>query len=152
DLMMRLIDLCRTKTLDDILELTDVVERIELYRKHEELARRQIEKCSRIEAKTLISDFRSEETIYAGNRFTRYALYPQTNLSIQIMWGREKKNIVIALGKSIFNKTSKLNIGAIALAFEGGGHEGAGTCQVPEDKVDETLHEILQHINEVEAL
>ncbi|MCL1818607.1 MAG: exopolyphosphatase [Spirochaetaceae bacterium] len=152
DLMMRLIELCRTKDLDDILELPDVVERIQLYLKHEELARRQIQKCSRIEEKTLISDFRGEETIYAGNRFIRYALYPETNLSIQVMWGREKKNIVIALGKSIFNKTSKLNIGAIALAFEGGGHEGAGTCQVPADKADETLQEILQHVREVETL
>ena len=151
DLMMRLIGLCRTKELDDILELPDVVERIALYRKHEDLSRRQLQKCSRIQDQVLIIDFRSEENIYAGNRFTRYALYPETNLSIQIMWGRDKKNTVIAMGKSIFNKTSKVNIGELTLGFEGGGHEGAGTCQVPNDRTDEILAEILERIRKVEA-
>jgi nanoRNase/pAp phosphatase (c-di-AMP/oligoRNAs hydrolase) len=149
--MMRLIDLCRTKELDDILELPDVVERIELYRKHETLARRQMERCSRIEGQILIIDLRGEDTIYAGNRFTRYALYPETNLSVQIMWGRDKKNTVIAMGKSIFNKTSKVNIGVLTLGFKGGGHEGAGTCQVDNDKADEALQEILERIRKAEA-
>ena len=151
ELMMRLIELCRTKELDEILELPDVVERIALYHKHEELSRRQLEKCSRIQDKILIIDFRQEESIYAGNRFTRYALYPETNLSIQIMWGREKKNTVIAMGKSIFNKSSKVNIGELALGFAGGGHEGAGTCQVSNEKADETLAEILEYIRKAEA-
>jgi nanoRNase/pAp phosphatase (c-di-AMP/oligoRNAs hydrolase) len=151
DLMMRLIELCRTKELDDILELPDVSERIQLYRKHEELARRQIEKCSRIEDSVLVIDLRNEETIYAGNRFTRYALYPETNLSIQIMWGREKKNTVFALGRSIFNKTSNVNIGELTLGFKGGGHEGAGTCQVDNDKAEETLAELLRRIREAES-
>ncbi|MDR3200625.1 MAG: exopolyphosphatase [Spirochaetales bacterium] len=151
DLMMQLVDLCRTKDLDDILRLPDVEERIELYRKHEELSCRQIEKCSRIEGKTLIIDFLDEETIYAGNRFIRYALYPQTNLSIQIMWGRDKKNTVIAMGKSIFDRTSKINIGELALSYAGGGHAGAGTCQVDNDKVEVTLAEILRRIHEAET-
>jgi nanoRNase/pAp phosphatase (c-di-AMP/oligoRNAs hydrolase) len=151
DLMMRLIDLCRTKEIDDILELPDVMERINLYHKHEELARRQLAQCSRIEGDVLIIDLRGEETIYAGNRFTRYALYPQTNLSIQIMWGRDKKNTVIAMGRSIFNKTSRVNIGALTLGFEGGGHEGAGTCQVDNGKADEALQEILRRIRKAES-
>jgi nanoRNase/pAp phosphatase (c-di-AMP/oligoRNAs hydrolase) len=151
DLMMRLIELCRTKELDEILELPDVGERIQLYRKHEELARRQLERCSRIEDQVLIIDLRNEETIYAGNRFTRYALYPETNLSIQVMWGRDKKNTVFALGKSIFNKTSKVNIGELTLGFEGGGHEGAGTCQVANEKAEQTLAELLGRIRKTEA-
>lgn len=151
DLMMRLIDLCSTKGIDDILELPDVKERINLYHKHEDLARRQLAKCSRIEGDVLIIDLREEKTIYVGNRFTRYALYPETNLSIQIMWGREKKNTVIAMGKSIFNKTSRVNIGALTLGFEGGGHAGAGTCQVDNDKADEALREILGRIRKAES-
>jgi nanoRNase/pAp phosphatase (c-di-AMP/oligoRNAs hydrolase) len=151
DLMMQLIDLCRTKELDDILELPDVIERINLYRKHDELSRRQIENCSRIEDEVLIIDLRNEETIYAGNRFTRYALYPETNLSIQIMWGRNKQNTVIAMGRSIFNKTSTVNIGELTLGFEGGGHEGAGTCQVANDKADETLAVIMDRVRKAKA-
>jgi nanoRNase/pAp phosphatase (c-di-AMP/oligoRNAs hydrolase) len=149
--MMRLIDLCRTREIDDILELPDVRERIDLYHKHEELARRQLAKCSRIEDNVLIIDLREEPTIYVGNRFTRYALYPETNLSIQIMWGREKKNTVIAMGKSIFNKTSRVNIGELTLGFEGGGHAGAGTCQVDNEGADEALRKILERIRKAEA-
>jgi nanoRNase/pAp phosphatase (c-di-AMP/oligoRNAs hydrolase) len=67
------------------------------------------------------------------------------------MWGREKKNTVIAMGKSIFNKTSRVNIGALTLGFEGGGHAGAGTCQIANDKADEALQEILRRIREAEA-
>ena len=67
------------------------------------------------------------------------------------MWGREKKNTVIAMGKSIFNKTSKVNIGELTLGFEGGGHEGAGTCQVPNDEADEALKVILERIGKAEA-
>ncbi|MDR1933018.1 MAG: exopolyphosphatase [Spirochaetales bacterium] len=152
NLMMKLVDLCETEELDKILELPDVQERILLYRKHEELSRRQIQRCCRIEDKALIIDLRGEETIYAGNRFTRYALYPETNLSIQIMWGRDKKNTVIAIGKSIFNRTSKVNIGALTLDYKGGGHAGAGTCQVSNDQADGILKELLKRIRESEAV
>jgi len=54
------------------------------------------------------------------------------------------------MGKSIFNKTSRVNIGEITLGFKGGGHQGAGTCQVAKDKADETLEKILQRIREAE--
>jgi nanoRNase/pAp phosphatase (c-di-AMP/oligoRNAs hydrolase) len=151
DLMMRLIEVCRTKEIDDILELPDVKERIDLYHRHEDLARRQLARCSRIVDGVLIIDLRGEQTIYAGNRFTRYALYPQTNISIQVMWGRDKKNTVIAMGKSIFNKTSRVNIGALTLGFEGGGHIGAGTCQVDNEGADGALQEILKRIREAEG-
>jgi nanoRNase/pAp phosphatase (c-di-AMP/oligoRNAs hydrolase) len=148
DLMMRLMELCRTEPPDKILTLPDVVERIELYREHDDLARGQLKRCSRIDGEILITDFRQEETIYTGNRFTRYALYPETNISIQIMWGRNKKNTVIALGKSIFNKTARVNIGAVTLDFNGGGHENAGTCQVDNDKTDKVVEELLRRLRE----
>ena len=147
DLMMKLVDLCRKKTLDEILVFPDIQERIALYRNHEPLVRRQLEKCSRVDGKILITDLRNVDTIYVENRFLRYALYPQINISIQIMWGRNRQNTVFALGRSIFNKTSKVNIGSLILGFEGGGHEGAGACQVDNDKVDESLAEIVKRIH-----
>jgi nanoRNase/pAp phosphatase (c-di-AMP/oligoRNAs hydrolase) len=149
ELMMDLIDHCRKKTIDEILFLPDVMERIDMYRKHAEPYRRQIERCSREYGNVLVTDFREEATLYIGNRFIRYALYPDTNISLQIMPGLNRQNTVITLGKSIFNKTSRVNIGELLLDFSGGGHENAGTCQVENDRADEILGQIVERTREV---
>ena len=67
-------------------------------------------------------DLRKEVTSLAGNRFMVYALFPECNISMHVMWGKQKQNTVFAIGKSIFNRTSKINIGDLALQYGGGGH------------------------------
>lgn len=94
----------------------------------------------------VVLDLRKEETIYAGNRFTVYALYPQCNISIHAMWGLKKQNTVFATGKSILDRSSKTNVGELMLAYGGGGHEAAGTCQVDNDKADGVLQELIARI------
>lgn len=148
DLMMNLIDHCRALRINEILVLPDVLERIELYHQHIEPSRRQIHEVSRVEGNVLITDLRQVETIYVGNRFLRYALYPQTNISAQVMWGLNRQNTVISLGKSIFDKSSQVNIGAIMLEYGGGGHMAAGTCQVENHRADQILEEIVTRIRE----
>jgi len=96
-----------------------------------------------------VIDLRQEETIFAVNRFMVYALYPQTNISIHVMWGVQKQNTVCAVGKSITNRSSKVNIGAMMLANGGGGHENAGTCQVANERADAVLQELVARINAV---
>ena len=93
------------------------------------------------------SDIRDEEVIYAGNRFTVYALFPDCDVSALVMWGLKKQNTVLAIGKSILDRSSKTNVGELALSYGGGGHEAAGTCQVDNDKADATLKEIIAKIN-----
>jgi len=75
-----------------------------------------------------VLDLREEELIFVGNRFMIYALFPETNISINIMWGVNKSNTVFATGKSIINRSSNTNIGALMLKYGGGGHFNAGTC------------------------
>jgi len=148
-LMMDLIDYCREKTdIEEILAHPDVAERVALYREHAAPFEQQLRRCSTIDAKTIILDIRPEETIYVGNRFMIYALYPDTNVSMHIMWGREKKNTVFALGKSILNKSSKANIGKLMLEHGGGGHVAAGTCQVANDRADVVRTALLQKLAE----
>ncbi|MFQ3620327.1 MAG: exopolyphosphatase [Spirochaetales bacterium] len=149
-LMMDLIEACRILSIDEVLALPDVQERITLYQEQASLYRKQLEKVSRTEGKVLISDLRSEEIIYVGNRFLRYAIYPETNLSIQIMWGLQKQNTVISIGKSIFNRTSPVHVGALLLRYGGGGHVNAGTCQVPNEEADRILEEILLTVHKME--
>jgi nanoRNase/pAp phosphatase (c-di-AMP/oligoRNAs hydrolase) len=91
-------------------------------------------------------DLRNEETIFAGNRFMIYALFPQCNISIHILWGKNKQNTVFACGKSILNKTSKTDIGQLMLKHGGGGHHAAGTCQITNLKADEVLQELVEKI------
>lgn len=141
-LMMDLIDYCREYTIEEILELQDVRERVDLYREHEKLFKEQMQKCSHVAANVLVVDLRGEETIYAGNRFLKYALYPDTNISVQVLWGFKKQNTVITVGKSIFNRSSEANVGDLMLEYGGGGHKSAGTCQVDNEKADDAVQEI----------
>jgi nanoRNase/pAp phosphatase (c-di-AMP/oligoRNAs hydrolase) len=146
-LMMDLIDYCRNHSIDQILELPDVKERIDLYFAHEERFKEQLRRCSRVRKNLVVLDLRNEETIYVGNRFMIYALYPACNISIHVLWGLKQQNTVFAVGKSILNRSSKTNIGALMLSFDGGGHENAGTCQLPNDKAEQILEELAERIN-----
>ena len=100
--------------------------------KHAVLAKQQIQRCSTVHGDLVVLDLRDEEPIYAVNRFMIYALYPSCNISIHMMWGLKKQNTVFAIGKSIINRSSVINIGELCLTYGGGGHQNAGTCQVGE--------------------
>jgi nanoRNase/pAp phosphatase (c-di-AMP/oligoRNAs hydrolase) len=144
-LMMLLIDACiQLQTVDEILELTDVVERAELYRDSSAMFLEQLRRISHVEGDVVIVDLRGEDTIYAGNRFMIYALYPEARVSIHIIWGRQKLNTVFACGKSIIDRTSPVNVGEVMLHYGGGGHLAAGTCQVPHEDSERVLREITE--------
>ncbi len=142
-LMMDLIDYCRSHTIAQILELPDVKERVELYTQHAELFVDQLKRCATVRGNVVVLDLRKEETIYAGNRFMIYALYPDTNVSIHVLWGLKQQNTVLACGKSILNRSSKTDIGPLMLQYGGGGHQAAGTCQVDNDRAEEVLETIV---------
>lgn len=145
-LMMDLIDYCRNHRIEDILQLPDVKERVDLYFEHEEPFKEQLRRCSTVYKNLVVLDLRDEETIYVGNRFMIYALYPECNISIHVLWGLKQQNTVFATGKSILNRTSKTNIGPLMLQYGGGGHENAGTCQVPNDRAAQTLQDLIEKI------
>lgn len=147
-LMMQLIDYCRDHhSIEEILNLPDVKERLDIYEAHRLKARQQIERCSSIKKNFIVLDLRDEDTIWATNRFTIYALFPQCNISVHVMWGKDQQNTVFAVGKSILNRTSKTHVGSLMLKYGGGGHESAGTCQIDNDDADRVLEELIQQIN-----
>lgn len=148
ELMMNLIDYCKDHSIYEILELPDVKERVELYFDHEDKFEDQIRRCCKVYKNLAVLDLRNEEVIYAGNRFMIYALFPDTNISIHVLWGKDKQNTVFATGKSIVNRTSKTNIGELMLKYGGGGHENAGTCQVDNNEAEKVLEVLIQKINE----
>jgi nanoRNase/pAp phosphatase (c-di-AMP/oligoRNAs hydrolase) len=146
-LMMALIDACRNHDIDQIMQLPDVKERSEMYFAHQDKFKAQLERCSTVHGNLVVLDLRDEEVIFAGNRFMIYALYPQTNISIHVLWGLKQQNTVFATGKSILNRTSNTNVGELMLEYGGGGHANAGTCQVENDKATQVLQELVARIN-----
>jgi len=145
-LMMSLIECCRYYSISDILKLDDVIERIDLYKDHEENAKAQIKRCATVHGNLVVLDLREEEIIYAVNRFMIYALFPEANISMHVMWGLKKQNTVFAIGKSILNQSSNTNIGELCLSYQGGGHFKAGTCQVENAEADASLVTIIKKI------
>jgi nanoRNase/pAp phosphatase (c-di-AMP/oligoRNAs hydrolase) len=146
-LMMDLIQYCRNHNIDEILALPDVKERVELYFEQAEKAKAQILRCTKVYNNLVVLDLRNEETIWATNRFTIYAMFPQTNISIHLLWGVQKQNTVFATGKSILDRSSKTNVGELMLQYGGGGHHAAGTCQVDNDQAEATLQALISRIN-----
>ena len=145
--MMDLIDYCRNHNIDEIMQLPDVKERSDMYFEHDTKFKEQIKRCSKVYGKLVVLDLRYEEIIYAGNRFVIYALYPECNISIHILWGLKQQNTVFATGKSILDRSSKTNVGELMLQYGGGGHLNAGTCQVENDKAESVLKELIAKIN-----
>ena len=146
-LMMDLIKYCRNHNIKEILSLPDVRERVDLYFEQKQKAGEQIQRCATVHGNLLVLDLRNEETIWATNRFLIYALFPETNISIHVMWGVQKQNTVFATGKSILDRSSKTNVGELMLKYGGGGHQAAGTCQIANDQADETLQALIKQIN-----
>lgn len=146
-LMMDLIEQCTTLSIEEILALPDVQERVKLFQEHAALAKQQIQRCSTVHGKLVVLDLRKEETIYAVNRFMIYALYPSCQISIHVMWGVKQQNTVFAIGKSILNRNSPVNIGELCLAYGGGGHQNAGTCQVANKEANAKLNEIIEKVS-----
>jgi nanoRNase/pAp phosphatase (c-di-AMP/oligoRNAs hydrolase) len=128
-LMMQLIDCCRDMPIEDILALPDVKERVDLFFAQHEQFRAQIARVAQVHGPLVVLDLRNEDTIHAGNRFVVYAMFPQCNISMHVMWGREKANTVYTVGKSIFDRSSPVDVGSLMLQHGGGGHAAAGTCQ-----------------------
>ena len=147
DLMMELISYCMDHTIDEILELPDVKERVDLYFEQADLFEAQLKRIAKVYDKVVVLDLREEEIIHAGNRFMIYALYPETQISVHVAWGFRKQNTAVMIGKSIVNKGSNVDIGELCLKYGGGGHHNAGTCQLDNDKVDAELPNIIAALN-----
>ncbi len=147
-LMLDLINYCMTMNSSAILALPDVIERTDRYFSQEKLFREMLKERSALHGNVLVIDLREQEEIYTGNRFSAYAMYPECNISIQVMWGFQRRNIVLTVGHSILNRGCKTDVGSLMLKYGGGGHPRVGTCQVPVEKADQVLKELIATIKE----
>jgi nanoRNase/pAp phosphatase (c-di-AMP/oligoRNAs hydrolase) len=147
ELMMELVDACLESTVEEILEMPDVLERVKLYREHAAAAQAQLLARSTVHGNLVVLDLREQDVIHPTNRFMIYALHPECNISIHVLWGLKQQNTVFAMGKSIVDRSSKTDVGALMLSYGGGGHEAAGTCQVANADAERVLAELIERVN-----
>lgn len=138
-LMEKLLEACQVPDIERIIALPDVQERVVCYHEQATLFKDMVKQNSRVEGKVLITDLREVETIYVSNRFAPYAMYPEANLSAWIVPGLKGQGCAVAVGHSIINQSSQLNVGDLMKKYEGGGHIKAGTFQLDQAKIDAGL-------------
>jgi nanoRNase/pAp phosphatase (c-di-AMP/oligoRNAs hydrolase) len=149
NLMMDMIDYCRSKTVEEILEIEDVKERTRRYFEQDRLFKEMARATTTIHGNIIVMDLRNQEEIYTGNRFVLYSLYPDQNVSIQVMWGFQRQNIVMTCGYSIVNRTCTADVGSLMLKHGGGGHKKVGTCQIAVEEADGVLETLIEQLKEV---
>jgi len=147
-LMENCVEWCRHRQPEEILAMPDVKERLDRYFEQTDLFRQMVRNNARQDGNVVILDLRQQEEIYAGNRFVIYTMFPTTNISLQIMWGFQRQNIVFSVGHSVTNRSSKTNVGDLMLKYGGGGHRAVGTCQVAPEDADRVLAELLEQMKQ----
>ncbi|MCL2086925.1 MAG: exopolyphosphatase [Oscillospiraceae bacterium] len=145
-LMEKLLVCCRTMSTEEILKLPDIVERIELYHEQTAMFKQMIAEHTRIDGDVIITDLRGLSPIYTGNRFIIYSLYPDQNISAWIVSGRGGLGCAVAVGYSILNRTSRVDVGKLMLKYGGGGHKMVGTCQFKDEEIADKLPKLLDEI------
>lgn len=146
-LMMDLVDMCRTMPVEKILENPDVGERVDRYRRQDARFRDMLAKRSRVHGNVVVLDLREQDEIFTGNRFVIYAMHPQCNVSVRVIWGKGKQNTVFTVGKSIINKSNPVDVGALMLQYGGGGHKAVGTCQIDSPAANDALKELIKALD-----
>jgi nanoRNase/pAp phosphatase (c-di-AMP/oligoRNAs hydrolase) len=145
-LMEKLIDACRTMSTAEILELPDVKERIDVYFEQTALFKEMVAAHTRVDGNVIISDLRGVDPIYSGNRFMIYSMYPDQNISAWIVSGKGGEGCSAAVGYSILNKSSNVDVGSLMLKYGGGGHKKVGTCQFSNETMAEGLPKMLDEL------
>ena len=148
DFMRYVIDLIQsTSDIQEILDAPDVKARVDFYMVEQEKFIEQLKRCSTVNDKVVIVNYKDEDEIHVGNRFMVYTLFPQCNVSIHKIMSKDKTKTVFAVGKSVINRTSQLNVAELMAEHGGGGHRNAGTCQVLHSEADKVLENIIENLN-----
>ena len=145
-LMEKLLDCCSSMDIDEIMELPDVRERIEVYFEQSDKFDAMIKKYTRTDGELIISDLRGVDPIYSGNRFYIYSLYPKQNISMWIVSGKGGKGCSCAVGYSVLNRSSSVDVGKLMLKYGGGGHKAVGTCQFTDECMDKNIKLLIGEI------
>ncbi len=141
----KLVDMLGKLPIESVLEDSEVRERWEAVIRENAQFGHFLTTHTIIVKKISVTDFRSLDTVPSGNRFLTYSLFPDTIASVKIRYlGPDKTQILLSIGRSIFNQGCRVNIGNMLAQFGGGGHAGAGGCSLEAATAQEKIDRILE--------
>jgi hypothetical protein len=130
--------------VEQVLALPEVVERAARLREQDHAFREALLAHSHTDGNVVVTDFRPLDPVPVGNRFLVFTLFPGANVGIRVQWGPGRQKVAVTGGRSIFNRTSKANLGVLMSLYGGGGHAGAGACLLALATADAQIAEIVQ--------
>ncbi|MBI4487818.1 MAG: hypothetical protein HY694_01920 [Deltaproteobacteria bacterium] len=146
---LRLIDLLRDASSEEVLREPEVKRRCQQILDDQEELRRILLKRTTLKGNVIFTDLRGIKNMPEGNRFLLYTLFPTGNISLKVAEDSQRANTTaISVGYNIFNKTSKVNVGALMEEYGGGGHSVVGSCRLPNHEAERAIAEILEAIKE----
>jgi len=143
---MVLVDWLKTKPVGEIMKMPEVTSRVARLQEQDAAFRETTKQHSRLDGNVVFTDFRNVESIPIGNRFLVYTMFPQANISLRVHWGPTRQHVAATVGHSIFNRTSRTNVGELMSRYGGGGHKGAGTCLLPAEQADAKIAELISQM------
>lgn len=141
-----LVEMIGELSIDEILAHPNTRERAELYFDSTEKAKKFYKTCSWMDGSIVISDFRIAGMAPPSNRFLVYSLFPDANISIRMIDGKNGEFVSFSVGYSILNRTATADVGSLMLKYGGGGHKVVGTCQVPYEEAEDALREMTEFL------
>jgi hypothetical protein len=133
----------RKRTIDEVLALASVRERVARMHEQDQAFRDAARARTRLDGDLVVTDFRDMDPIPVGNRFLIFTLFPEAGAAVRIQWGPGRERVAVSAGRSILNRSSKANIGVLMSLYGGGGHAGAGACLLPPATADKQIAEIV---------
>ncbi len=144
DYRRRVIEWLERKKIDEILKIPEVVERFTKKLGDYEKFRQEVPKYTKLEGNICFTDMRGVKDPPKGPSYQIYSLWPDCNVSMKAFDFLNSPNEVgISVGHNVFNKTCKVDIGALMKKYGGGGHFGVGGCRVKRIDSDKVIGEII---------
>ena len=134
----------RERPVEEVVDLPEVRARAARMREQDRAFREALRAHSRLDGDVVVTDFRPLDPIPVGNRFLVFTLFPKANVGVRVEWGPRRERVAVSAGKSIFNRTSRANLGVLMSLHGGGGHVGAGACQLAPATADAHVAEIVE--------
>jgi hypothetical protein len=137
-----LVEYVKEVPIDKILAHREVAKRCDRVLKEQAEFKQFLKQHTVKDGNVILTDLRGIKGVPVGNRFLVYTLFPECNVEMRIFAGLGDTTVV-AVGKSIFNRTCKVNVGELCARLGGGGHANAATCQLAPDIAEKSIQDIL---------
>lgn len=136
----------KSMSIEQIMQLPDVTERMERYIEGEKRYKKALIQYTDEDNNLSVTDFRMLNEVPVGNRFLVYTFFPRCNINIRVFRDNGSDDMIIAVGKSIFDRSHPTNLGNLLAEYGGGGLQGAGTCKTTLEESEKIVEELISRL------